>query len=275
MAIYVYGLIRTGVPLPTLPQGISPDVPIHVISEGEVAAVSHAVPEREFNNETLEVRFQDLIWLEGAVQAHEAIVETVMRTTPILPMRFCTVYMAEEGIRQTLRRYGTRCIEALDFLNNKAEWGLKVFCDREVVRRNILEEDETIRQRKRAIEGKPAGTTYLLRKRVELVCLTRTEEEIERLINTVEIEVETFGIERFLHETICMTDENRQIILNISYLVVDDRVDDLIERVQEINDRYGKRGIRCILSGPWPPYGFTGRLFESETISHRETSASA
>lgn len=271
MAIYVYGLIQAGVTLPTLPQGISPHAPIHMISEGGVAAVFHAVPEGEFNNETLEVRFQDLIWLEGAVRTHGAIIETVMQATSILPMQFCTVYRDENGLRGMLRQYGAMFVEALDFLDGKVEWGLKVFCNREVVRRTILKGDATVRKMLGEIEGKPAGMTYLLRKRVEQICLSRIEEEIERLITTVETEVGAFGIERFPHKTIRITDEDKQIILNVSYLVTKDQSNNLIKRVHEINDRYGNSGIRCVLSGPWPPYGFAGRLLESEIIDHQET----
>lgn len=270
MATYVYGLIRAGVTIPTLPQGISPDTPVRVISEGGVAAIAHVVPEGGFTYETLEVRFQDPIWLQEAVQAHEAIVETLMQVTSILPMRFCTVYRDEEGVRGMLRRYGTIFADALDFLNDKAEWGLKVFCDREVVRCRILKGDEVVGEMLREIEGKPAGVIYLLRKRVEQICLTRTEEEVNRLIDAVETEIRISAIERFSHETIRMTDEDEQIALNVSYLIADDRIDNLLERVEEINNRYRNSGIRCVLSGPWPPYGFAGRLIESEAVAGRE-----
>jgi hypothetical protein len=139
------------------------------------------------------------------------------------------------------------------------------------VRQNILREDATIRKMLSEIEGKPAGTTYLLRKRIEQVCLIRTEEETQRLIKTVETEIETFTIKRFPHKTIRITDEDKQIILNVSYLVTNDRVNNLIKHVEEINNRYGNSGLRCTLSGPWPPYGFAGWLIEIETITHRET----
>ena len=46
------------------------------------------------------------------------------------------------------------------------------------------------------------------------------------------------------------------MLLNGSYLVEADRVDDLRAVVAELERDHGALGARLELSGPWPPYNF-------------------
>lgn len=260
MAAYLYGLVSTGIILPDLPEGIIPQAFAYAISEGSVSAVCCAVSEEEFSGEAFQLRFRDVSWLDKKVRAHESIVETLLQVSPILPMRFCTVYRDEDGVRQMLRRHGEAFAQALAFMTDKVEVGLKIYCDRKIIRHKVSQENAEIRGMVEEMEGRPAGTAYLLKKRGEQHMARRVDEEQAALVDKVQAGLQAFVIERFAHDTTYNPGEDNSVVMNVSYLIARARVEDVAGGVQEMNEQYGRYGLRCVLSGPWPPYCFAGQL---------------
>lgn len=260
MAVYLYGLVSSGIVLPDLPEGIVPEASAYVISEDGASAVCCAVSEEEFSGEALQLRLSDVSWLDKKVRAHESVVEAVLEVSPILPMRFCTVYRDEDGVRQMLRRHGGAFAQALSFLKDKVEVGLKIYFDRKIMRHKVSQEDAQIRRMAEDIERRPAGTAYLLKKRYEQQMERRVEEEQAALVDTVQAGLQAYVIERFGHDSTYDPREDNALVMNASYLIENSRFGDMVGSVQEMNERYCFSGLRCAISGPWPPYCLAGQL---------------
>lgn len=260
MAAYLYGLVSSGIVLPDLPEGIVPGASAYVISEDGASAVCCAVPEEEFSGEALRLCLADVSWLDRRVRAHESVVEAVLEVAPVLPMRFCTIYRDEDGVRQMLRRHGGAFAQALAFLKDKIEVGLKIYSDRKMMRLKVSQEDARILGMVDEIERTPAGTAYLLKKRYEQQMERRVEEERAALVDTVQAGLQAYVVERFGHDSTYDPREDNALVMNASYLIDGARFGDVVNWVQEVNERYGLCGLRCALSGPWPPYCFAGQL---------------
>ena len=67
------------------------------------------------------------------VLAHERVNETVMRSTPCIPMSFGTVFKTRDDIVELLRRAYDAFGDVLHKMQNKLEFGLKVLWDRDLV----------------------------------------------------------------------------------------------------------------------------------------------
>ena len=68
-------------------------------------------------------------WVERTARAHEVVLDDLGHRATVIPMRMCTVYRTEGGVREMLRREADALTHALTHLQGKAEWGVKVFAD--------------------------------------------------------------------------------------------------------------------------------------------------
>ena len=62
-------------------------------------------------------------------RAHERALEQIHSQATVIPIRMCTVYRTEGGVRERLRRDARSLEHALSHLRGKDEFGVKVFAD--------------------------------------------------------------------------------------------------------------------------------------------------
>ena len=96
------------------------------------------------------------------VLAHERVNETVMKSFTVIPMSFGTVFKTRDDIVEFLRGAYDAFRDVLDKMQDKVEFGLKVLWDRDVMIREIENDDEDIRRLKNEIAAVP-GSTYFAR----------------------------------------------------------------------------------------------------------------
>lgn len=89
---YVYAVCRPfGTPLQAELTGVAGDPPRLLSHHGLVAVVSH-VPERDFAEEPLRSRLEDLDWLTATARAHQGVIDALTVVTTPLPLRLATVF---------------------------------------------------------------------------------------------------------------------------------------------------------------------------------------
>lgn len=225
--------------------------PVRQVVAGDLAAAVGSVPLGEFGAEALRRNFEDLAWLEATARAHDRVVMALVRHGPTVPLRLATVFLDDDRVRALLAERRTDIESALDLVRDRAEWGVKVYCDRAARAAAIA--DATV-----ADTGRGTGTAYLLRRRAELSAqetverdaLARSEEIHARLV-----EQAVGGRRQPLTDPV-LTGRRDWLVLNGTYLVDDDRAAEFAAAV----DRLGAQvpGLRLELTGPWPPYSFAG-----------------
>src|SRR5207253_10566626 len=80
------------------------------------------------------------------VLAHERVNETVMRDHTVIPMSFGTIFKTREDILELLRSAYDAFADVLAKMQDKLEFGLKVLWDREVMVKEIENQDEDVRR---------------------------------------------------------------------------------------------------------------------------------
>jgi Gas vesicle synthesis protein GvpL/GvpF len=246
-AWYVYGVVGSDAELNGPLSGVDPAEPVTIVREDALAAVTSQVPLEEFDEERLREHLADMAWVEATARAHQDVLDSVCAQVTVIPMRMCTVYRTEGGVREMLHREADALQDALAHLRGKAEWGVKAFVSMDSEGR---EAD--------ADAGASSGAAYMERKRTAR----------ERRQQSLEMAEEAVAV---IHERLSTAADDAQIIplqrpeasghsgemiLNGVYLVADEALENFHEEVRALQAEFASDGIELLCTGPWPAYNF-------------------
>jgi hypothetical protein len=258
LCCYVYGIIRNcGGTAPLPDRGIEEARPVRLISEGTIAAAVSDVSPDEFGAAALESRISEAEWITAKAQLHVGVL-TGLAAGAVVPMRFCTIFRDETSVRELLRSQRADLVAALDRLEGKEEWAVKVYCNRPALDKTAADLCEAAASLKAQLAGKPEGTGYLLRKKLESLVSAQAERTLEdamcesftRLAQRSDAAVTNPPQRKEA------TGRDDEMILNAAYLVLRERLDEFQAEVAALGNERGSFGFTYELSGPWPPYNF-------------------
>ncbi len=261
---YVYGIVEEGGNdgLPEM-AGIDASFPVYTLScsrseAGCIQALVSQVPLSEFGQEALEANLEDIAWVEQKVCAHQAVLESVLDSHNLIPMRFCTIYRSEERAREMLVEHHDRLMEALGRFEGKQEWGVKLYCDKRALSQQVERVSDRIKALKAEIDQQSSGAAYFAKKKME----SAVEEEVERLADDYAQRCHDC-LSTHAEEVVINAMQDRQItgrddtmVLNATYLVDERRLDDFRVTVADLQEEHAELGFDNELTGPWPPYSF-------------------
>ncbi|UYP18972.1 GvpL/GvpF family gas vesicle protein [Rhodococcus sp. Z13] len=224
---------------------------VRVIGEDGLTAVVGTVPLAEFGADALTRNLEDLGWLERVARAHDAVVSTLGRRIPVIPLRLATVCLDEHRVHEILMQHRREFTEALTLVTGRTEWGVKAFADRKTL-------SEALTDANTGDAAGGSGTAYLLRRRAQLAARESVEREAAARADDIH--------ERLLHRAAAgrrnpptdpaLSGNPEWMLLNGSYLVDDEAADEFRSEVEDLGKSFA--GIRVELTGPWPPYSFAG-----------------
>jgi gas vesicle protein GvpL/GvpF len=259
LAWYVYGVIRAADSDPVFQvTGVDPSHEIAVVGEGPVAAVSSCVPLAEFEETRLRQHLGDMEWVETTARAHEQVLQAIRRQATVIPMRMCTVYRGEDGLREMLRREARALEEALAHLERRTEWGVKALLRnpprvpaRETATQSV---DPTAGQS--AASG--SGTAYLQRRLQERDREQRAAHTLEEACGEIHARLGAVAADSVLLPAQAPGVSGRpgEMALNAAYLVDDDADKAFTRELEELQTRFAPLGVELELTGPWPSYNF-------------------
>ncbi|PRH76992.1 gas vesicle protein [Streptomyces solincola] len=255
---YVYAVTRPfdGLP-PEGARGISGQPP-RLVRHGDLVAVVDAVPAADFEEGPLKARLEDLDWLAGTARAHDAVVAALATVTCPVPLRLATVCRDDSGVRRLLEEGGERFERALDRLDGRMEWGVKVYAEEPAP----PAEPASPRPSAGAGQARGSGRDYLRRRmearRSREADWGRADALSRRLHAELSAQAEAAALHR--PQDAKLSGVAGVNVLNAAYLV--DRT-----RGQEFADLvhgYAEEGVQVRLTGPWVPYSFAGIGAEDE-----------
>lgn len=217
---------------------------VRAVRHGDVVALTSPVDAEEFSEVALRESLENLAWLSQVAREHNAVVDQVARRVVTLPFRLATIYRDQDRVQEVLRSGERQLTAALDRLEDRLEWGVKVF----------------------AIDGEPAagaskassasGRAYLRRRLSER---DERNASLQRAVETAEsIDAELSELADARHRHRAQSNElsgaTGQNVLNMAYLVPVAEGQRFAERVTELD--HAHPGCRVELTGPWAPYSF-------------------
>ncbi|OIJ67869.1 GvpL/GvpF family gas vesicle protein [Streptomyces mangrovisoli] len=124
---YVYAVCRPfGTPLQVQLSGVD-GVPPRLLAHHGLIAVVSSVPEADFAEDALRVRFEDLDWLSATTRAHQGVIGALTTVTTPLPMPLATVFRDDSGVRAMIEAREDGFRRTLDRLAGRVEWGVKAY----------------------------------------------------------------------------------------------------------------------------------------------------
>ncbi len=221
-------------------------------------ALVSSVPRAEFGSQPLHRNLNDIGWLERVARAHERVLDAALQASTVVPLRLCTLYETDDGVRQMLERERAALTSALRRLEGQAEWAVKVLVDEQRLMRAAQASSEPNGAGDQELDGQGEGGAYLRRRGLE----RQHRGAAEALASEVAQEVHV-GLQSWAIDAVTQQAQNRELsghqgemVLNAAYLGARDRVDELRALVAEFEARYRDLGVRIELTGPWPPYNF-------------------
>lgn len=259
-AYYLYCLTYGGRGLTTSVIGVDGQHAAFAHSYGEIGAVLSQVELGEFCGAPAELNLQDLAWLGPRVCRHEAVIEELMRQTPVLPARFATLFASLDTLQLALLEHREAITGFFSQLGDKQEWAVK----------GLLLRAEALAALGLSVQPAPdeqaraatPGTSYFRQK--------RNKAEGERDLNTrlklfcrqaaaaLGARADGFRERAVLLPVAAGTDA--EVILNWAFLLSPVALDSFKAQLDRINGSEAFPGLLLTLTGPWPPFSFAPSL---------------
>ena len=233
---------------------------VYFINHKGLYAVVRDVEESEFGEEGLKRNMADLEWVKTNATLHERIIEQVMRNVYVIPFKFGTLFNTDESLKAMLAEYGEEFEAILRKLENKEEWGVKIYCNTEKLKAGAVNDDPEILKIENQISSSPPGKAFFLeKKKAELLAqstnarINESGQESFGLLKELSFEAR---INKLLPREV--TERADDMVLNSAFLVGKDEVGDFISMVDTLKMHYENKGFFIDCTGPWPPYNFCG-----------------
>ncbi len=258
--VYVYGILRAGEGnrRPNLPplEGLEDNLVHTIVGDGLAALVSMVVTPAD--GVSFEEELQDPEQAKRLILDHHRVLQRLLDTTTVLPMRFGALFTDNEKVSDALHEHRQGLFNALERVESAREWGVKIFCDRSVLDRHLSKASPAVLAAQNELTAAAQGRAFFLQRRIERL----SEEEAERAISQ--------GAEesRLRLCTGARADASMKLqpaavhgraddmVWNNAFLVTkqdEERFFALIEELRKANRRLG---FHYEINGPWPPFSF-------------------
>ena len=257
-ALWAYCVLRAGESLPREASGIADGGTLERVEDGELAALVSRVPLAEFGAEPLRQNLNDLAWLERVARAHEAVLDGALRRSTIVPLRLCTIYESERSVREMLERERDGLTRALDALEGRQEWGVKLLVDEERLAEHARSQSTEAAALEEELGARTGGGAYMLRRRLDRHVRDAVDALGIELADQVHAQLASAAGDAIVlpPQNPELSGHDGKMLLNGAYLVDAERVDEVRALAAELEERHRALGARLVLTGPWPPYNF-------------------
>jgi len=232
-------------------------------------AIVNKVKESEFDEENLKRNLADLEWIKAKASIHEKAIEGIMKNACVIPFKFATIFNTEDNLKAMLGQHLEGFKDILIKLEDKEEWGVKIYCNSGKLKENLIQEDEQLLNIDKEINSSLPGKAYLLKKKKEeflnIAVNKKLNEYGQVSFDRLREKSTEARINKLLPKEV--TERNDEMILNSAFLINKDKVADFLNTVEGLKIRYADRGLFFDYTGPWPPYNFC----ETQTYGAQRT----
>jgi hypothetical protein len=182
--------------------------------------------------------------------SHQQLIEKVMTTHSIIPMRLGTFAGSNEEVRQILAK-GFRTIKDI-FERAKNSIEIDVVAtlnDLKSFLQEVSQEDE-IRQLKQSLLNKEGGITIDDQMKVGVLVKRHLDKKKEMFANQIQAALGEIAQNLKAHDLM-----DDKMVLNTAFLLDKNRQKEFEHKLDELNDKFEEKlNFRCV--GPLPPYSF-------------------
>ncbi len=252
---YVFCVTRESAPLPPLP-GLD-EAPLIEERVAGLKAIACEVDLDVWAGDDSGERLADLEWLGPRALHHERINEGVMRSAPLLPLRFGSLFSSSVGVQAWLERHRGSIERFLNATTNAEEWSIKGWIRRDTCAQRLAEGDPRF-----AALPAAKGARYLQEKRLRRDIAAKVgpwiREAEERIRGALADHV--LLDRRLALPRKELTERAEDPAFHLAALARRDDASRLLDRLQELAEENRAYGLDIEVIGPWAPYSFSPPL---------------
>ena len=224
---------------------------------GSVVALTGIVPLTDYCGAEAERKLADIAWLAPRAHQHATLVEWAMRSSPVFPAPFGTLYLSLDSLTAFMHAHEAKIADFLRTVAGKEEWELRASAD--------LNGHEILEQLAGNLwpdwQALTKGTRYMRLCRDRSVLVEQGRAEAVALVHDFVVELQPLTAAVRPYGVRAMTEVGGlEPIARYALLVAKKDVTSLQESVQEAGNRAAHKHIGIALSGPWPPFSFRPNL---------------
>ena len=231
---------------------------IDIIEKNGLYVTVKYVSENIFSEENLKKYISDEKWLDVNVRNHLDVICLIMKTNTVIPFNFGTVYRSEDSLKNFISTYALEFKKTLDYLDQKEEWSVKVYCDKKIIIENISSLSQNIADFDSQIKSSSPGKAYILgKKKNEII-----DKEINSIYNQYSKKIFTqlnVLCEEYRLNTILskdLYDREEDMIVNAIFFIKKENIEKFIFLTDNLMLSFKNIGLFIEVTGPWPPYTF-------------------
>lgn len=228
------------------------------IGNGGLFAVASEVDLGEYGEEGMAARSEDVAWITEKAGVFMDILLRVHELAPCVPIKFMTLFTAEERVRAMLEAHRDALVRDLERTRDREEWSVKVYCDDGVYKDRAAGGERAVFEK--SLEGKPKGAVFFLRKKFESQLDERIHdricEEADRMAGQLTGLSDGMKAGKLLARE--LSGVETPMVLNCAFLVSRAQREAFTRRAGELDREGAPSGFRVTRSGPWPPFSFCG-----------------
>jgi hypothetical protein len=242
--------------------GVDGEHPVFMRACWGCVAVVSELGREDFSGSAAESRMADLAWLAPRACRHEAVIEDIMRQTPVLPARLATLFTSIDSLDQFVLDHRPAIADFFSRLGDKQEWAVK----------GMLSRAETqvqagLPHSLAAEEPAPlAGARYLQQKRIkaqsERDLTSHLRDFCRQAAATLAARPETFRERKIVGAGAPRAEA--EVVLNWAFLLSPSALGEFREHLERLNSDEAFPGLTLTHTGPWPPYSFVPHLSAGE-----------
>lgn len=259
--IYLYGIIpnneEKNAHFPSF-KGIDDYHEAYLYSFGRITAVLCELDEQEYSKENIQQKTNQMEWVQEKAYHHHEMLMKIRDHSPVIPMKFCTIYSGQESLEQMLQNQENELTQELARLENKEEWNLKIYSDSQKLKEQVEKHNETIEAKKEEIAQMSPGRQYLEKRKLEQVIDQEVEKEQQSFCSALHNELDRLSEDSTVKKNWSkdVTGKKEDMCWNSAYLVSLDQVERALEKISELKATAEHKGWQIEATGPWPPYHF-------------------
>jgi hypothetical protein len=230
------------------------------VSRGLWLAVADA-PLARYGEDAINRGLGDLDWVSRAAVAHEAVVESFIGATAVVPMKLFTIFADDARALAHIAGERPRIDAILKRVSNHLEWGVRIMLGATAGQARRGERAGkagriVTRAGDPAASGDASGAAFLARKKSQrdagLELAARAREVVDDLYDRLAAQAR-IARRRTAAE---LPVQGGPLLLDAAFLVPKPRSRRFETLVAGASRDLGRRGYRVTLTGPWPPYSF-------------------
>ncbi len=226
---------------------------VYTIPYKGLSAIVHNCPLEPYKSDDEEV-------VKGWVKTHQHVLDVAEeKFGTVIPFSLDMIIKPEDNANanEVLKRWMSEefdgMMKKLEKIRGKKEYGVQIFYNPAVMSEKIADESEELRKIKEETKSKPPGAAYIYKQKLETAIKHEMESRMDSYFKDFYGRIKKHVEEIKVEKTKPTDEKDKQMIMNLSYLVTTDKYKELGAELEQIDDT---EAFSVRFTGPWPAYSF-------------------